>query len=222
MLPTESSDEQIEEQVSVMNKAYTGSGLSWVLAGTTRTLNAGWYNSAGPGSSEQTAMKRALRVGNAKDLNVYTVGCVVHNRHLVLATWIDPCSFKQGAGVGLLGYSTFPSSYSHAPLDDGVVMLFSSLPGGTSSPYDLGHVSSFCGSGLFITLISCSAFRLSHMRLATGLVCTILFRAAVPPMGTRFRIPRLRHPRLMVVQPVVTPALVEVSTPSVRFSPSFT
>jgi hypothetical protein len=45
--------------------------------------------------------------------------------------------FTTGSGAGLLGYSTFPDSYAGAPTDDGVVMLFSSLPGGTAVPYDL-------------------------------------------------------------------------------------
>lgn len=49
-------------------------------------------------------------------------------------------SFNSGSGAGLLGYSTFPSDYAGAELDDGVVMLFSSVPGGTAAPYNLGQV----------------------------------------------------------------------------------
>jgi hypothetical protein len=62
-----------------MNTAYAGTGYSWVLASTTRTVNADWYNNAGPSTSQQTAMKKALRTGGAADLNVYTVGCVAYN-----------------------------------------------------------------------------------------------------------------------------------------------
>ncbi|KAJ7921094.1 metalloprotease [Mycena leptocephala] len=114
-------DSQISAQVDVMNKAYSGSGITWVLGGTTRTVNAAWFNGAGPDSSLQTAMKNSLRTGGVADLNVYTVG------------------FVSGSGAGLLGYSTFPSSYSGAPKDDGVVMLFSSTPGGSTTNYNLGQ-----------------------------------------------------------------------------------
>lgn len=60
--------------MTVMNQAFASAGITWVLAGTTRTVNSGWFASAGPSSSQQTAMKSALRQGGAKDLNVYTVG----------------------------------------------------------------------------------------------------------------------------------------------------
>ncbi|KAF9527474.1 hypothetical protein CPB83DRAFT_397573 [Crepidotus variabilis] len=114
-------DSQITNQISVMNTAYAGAGITWSLAGTTRTQNSDWFSNVGPGTSQQTAMKKALRQGGANALNVYLVG------------------FKSGAGAGLLGYSTFPSDYSGNPTDDGTVILFSSLPGGTSSPYNLGQ-----------------------------------------------------------------------------------
>ncbi|TDL29159.1 zincin, partial [Rickenella mellea] len=114
-------DSQIAAQINVLNNDYASAGLSWTLAGTTRTVNSDWFNNAGPDSSQQTSMKNSLRKGGAADLNVYTVG------------------FTSGSGAGLLGYSTFPSSYSGAPKDDGVVFLFSSVPGGTSSPYNLGR-----------------------------------------------------------------------------------
>ncbi|KAJ8507452.1 hypothetical protein ONZ45_g10184 [Pleurotus djamor] len=114
-------DSQITAQMNVMNEAFASAGITWTLAGVDRTVNANWFNSAGPSSTYQTQMKTALRRGGANALNVYTVG------------------FRSGSGAGLLGYATFPSSYSRSPTDDGVVMLFSSVPGGTTTNYNLGQ-----------------------------------------------------------------------------------
>ena len=60
-----------------MNQAYAPAGITWVLAGTTRTVNADWFNRAGPNTTQQTAMKAGLRQGGAGDFNVYTVGFVL-------------------------------------------------------------------------------------------------------------------------------------------------
>lgn len=80
-------------------------------------------------------MKEALREGGAADLNVYTVG------------------FNSGSGEGLLGYATFPSSYASNPSDDGVVILFSSLPGGSTRNYDEGRVSHYCALDLTFSFL---------------------------------------------------------------------
>ncbi|KAG9041910.1 hypothetical protein FS837_011582 [Tulasnella sp. UAMH 9824] len=115
--------DQIIDQINVLNKAYASCGISFTLAGTDSTINADWFNLAGPNSSYQTAMKSALRKGGAGDLNFYSVG------------------FTRGAGQGLLGYATFPSDYARKPTDDGVVLLYSSLPGGSATPFDLGYTA---------------------------------------------------------------------------------
>ncbi|KAF8607501.1 Metalloprotease [Ceratobasidium sp. AG-I] len=112
-------DSQIAASISAMNTHYAGT-ISFVLAGTTRTTNANWFTSAAPDTSYQTAMKTALRQGGAAALNVYTVG------------------FTSGDGAGLLGYATFPSDYASNPKDDGVVILYSSVPGGSATNYNQG------------------------------------------------------------------------------------
>jgi hypothetical protein len=65
-------------------------------------------------------MKKALRKGGPADVNVYTVG------------------FRSEAGQGSLGYATFPSTYEKNPKDDGIVILYSSLPGGETIGYNQG------------------------------------------------------------------------------------
>ncbi|KAJ3211176.1 hypothetical protein HDU67_004735 [Dinochytrium kinnereticum] len=114
------TDAAIASQMAVLNADY-GGNYNFVLAGTDRTANTNWFNQAAPSTSYQTAMKTALRKGTAKDLNIYSVG------------------FTSGSGAGLLGYATFPSSYSSNPKDDGVVVLYSSLPGGSTTNYNQGR-----------------------------------------------------------------------------------
>jgi hypothetical protein len=109
---------QINDQINVLNGAYAGSDLSFVLAGTTRTTNTTWYT-AGPGSQAEAQMKGALHQGGEKALNIYT----------------------NNPGGGLLGWATFPWNYSSNSTNDGVVILYSSLPGGSAAPYNLGDTA---------------------------------------------------------------------------------
>jgi Pregnancy-associated plasma protein-A len=108
-------DSQIDAQIAVLNDAYSPWGWSFQKVATDRTNNEAWFL-AGPNSVEEREMKTALRQGSADDLNFYT----------------------NNPGGGLLGWATFPSSYASNPLNDGVVVLFSSLPGGSAAPYNLG------------------------------------------------------------------------------------
>lgn len=108
-------DSQVTAQMNVLNAAYAATPFQFVLVRTTRTTNTTWYTMT-PGSAAETQAKNALRVGGANTLNIYSANI----------------------GQGLLGWATFPSSYSAAPKSDGVVILFSSVPGGTAAPYNLG------------------------------------------------------------------------------------
>ncbi len=110
-------DSQITSQINVLNAAYASWGWSFNLVSTDRTTNASWYTCSG-GTCE-TQMKNALRQGSADDLNIYS----------------------NNMGGGLLGWATFPSSYASQPKLDGVVILYSSVPGGTAAPYNFGDTA---------------------------------------------------------------------------------
>ena len=115
------SDTAIANQIKVLNDAYAGltgganMNMTFVLAGVTRTANNTYFGAA-YGSTAETSMKTALRVGTADDLNFYTN---------------QPTS-------GELGWATFPSSYASNPKRDGVVCDWRTLPGGSMDPYNEG------------------------------------------------------------------------------------
>ncbi|MCB9795230.1 MAG: zinc metalloprotease [Alphaproteobacteria bacterium] len=112
------TDADVRAQMNVLNAAYVDSGWSFNLVSTDWTDNSSWFG-AGYGTSGEREMKSALRQGSADDLNIYT----------------------SNPGGGLLGWATFPWSYSGNPSDDGVVLLYSSLPGGSASPYNEGDTA---------------------------------------------------------------------------------
>jgi len=76
-----------------------------------RTVNDTWFG-ASPGTAAEQEMKTSLHQGTAKGLNLYT----------------------NAPGGGLLGWATFPWDYTSAPLLDGVVVWYTSLPRGSAPP----------------------------------------------------------------------------------------
>ncbi|MFT3914538.1 MAG: zinc metalloprotease [Anaeromyxobacteraceae bacterium] len=108
---------QINSQISVLNAAYAPSSFSFSLVSVDHANNSSWYTCTG-GTCE-TQMKNALRQGGSNALNLYL----------------------NNMGSGLLGWATFPWNYASSPKMDGVVVLYSSLPGGTAAPYNLGDTA---------------------------------------------------------------------------------
>ena len=109
----------LRAQIDVLNAAYAGADSAageataantpfrFEIIGVDRTTNAEWFN-AGLGSAAEREMKAALHVGGANTLNFYVTN----------------------AGGVYLGWATFPFWYEANPQQDGVVVLYSSLPGG--------------------------------------------------------------------------------------------
>ena len=113
------NDGQVLEQIQVLNAAFAATPYYFQqVGGIDRYNNSSWYT-AGPGSSAEAQMKSSLRQGDRGDLNVYI----------------------SNPGGGLLGWATFPSSFTNAPSNDGVVVLGASLPGGSAAPYNGGDTT---------------------------------------------------------------------------------
>lgn len=116
---------RVQQQVDVLNAAFASTPFYFDLMGVNVTNNSTWYTMT-QGSSAEMAAKNALRLGGKESLNIYTAS----------------------PNGGLLGWTTFPSSYASNPWNDGVVLLHSAIAGGTlfSTPtegdlvvHEVGH-----------------------------------------------------------------------------------
>lgn len=124
------SDSQIAAQIDILNAAYSGQAtlpagvtplgpntntpFRFVLRGIDRAQNTTWFNDQT--LSAERAYKTFFRQGTARTLNIYT-----------------------NSGGGALGYSYLPDIVqSSDAILDGVVVLYTTLPGGTEVPYNEG------------------------------------------------------------------------------------
>jgi hypothetical protein len=114
------TDRQIAEQVAVLNRTYGGAesteaaatGFSFTLAGVDRYYDDAWHN-----DKQSNVYRKATRQGGANALNMWLVE------------------------FGYLGIATFPWDYANQGGVDGVRVLWSSLPGGTETNYNLGETA---------------------------------------------------------------------------------
>jgi hypothetical protein len=109
---------QINDQMAVLKAAFQPHGYRFTLESVERLDNTAWSTHF-PGEPAEAEMKTALAVEPAHTLNIYA------------------CDL----GGGLLGYATFPFYYPEADPMHGVVILYSSLPGGGAEPYDEGDTA---------------------------------------------------------------------------------
>lgn len=112
------STSTLDKQIQVLNQDYAPWGITFTRVGVDYTNNATWF-AMQPGTTAESQAKTALVKSPTAQLNFYTAS----------------------PGGGLLGWATFPSSLSSKPSMDGVVILYSSLPGGTAKPYNLGRTA---------------------------------------------------------------------------------
>ncbi|KAJ3514346.1 hypothetical protein NLJ89_g2427 [Agrocybe chaxingu] len=102
---------QIDDQMTLLNERYVGTGVSFTLLNVTRVISRYWHETIDSDLPQTAHMYRLFRKGRSTSLNVYSVG------------FYD---------AGLNGYATLPVSYRTSPTRDGVVLLYATFPGGTS------------------------------------------------------------------------------------------
>jgi hypothetical protein len=105
----------IDDQIDVLNAAFAGTGFGFSLASVDRTENRRWFTRC-YSSGAESQMKNALAVDPSTHLNIYTC--------------------KPSGGI--LGYAYLPNQLPESNPLHGVVLLYSSLPGGSAAPYNLG------------------------------------------------------------------------------------
>ncbi len=105
----------VEDQIDVLNAAFAGTGFSFYLSSLDYTKNNKWFRRC-YSTGQEKKMKQALAIDPAHNLNIYTC--------------------KPSGGI--LGWAYFPSSYPESSFWHGTVLLYSSLPGGSAAPYNLG------------------------------------------------------------------------------------
>jgi hypothetical protein len=119
-------DAQINQQLTVLNNDFAAMGIQFVKATKTPT-----------GAATTGIQRRSTTISffssNDGVKKTSTGGLAGWNSQEYLNIWL--CNLDGG----LLGYATFPSSLASQPTLDGVVCLFSTLPGGTAAPYNKGR-----------------------------------------------------------------------------------
>lgn len=112
------SAEQRKRQVTALNGAYAAMGIVFTAEeGNVSVVdNPEFFRMGHMSARERNCKTQNQAVDPKRGLNFYTA---------------EP-------GGGLLGWATFPFQMEGDPTMDGVVIIHSSLPGGTGAPYDLG------------------------------------------------------------------------------------
>ncbi|CAH0043467.1 unnamed protein product [Clonostachys solani] len=120
--PSEKTDPRVKistlhRQFAVLLKSYLPYGITFNLRGTTETINTKWSR-----DGDEMGMKRALRSGGYRALNIY----YVEDLH------------------GDLGYCYYPTDAAQGSEDfyrDGCSVLSSTVPGGSMVDFRLGKTS---------------------------------------------------------------------------------
>jgi hypothetical protein len=111
-------EDRLDQQIAVLNDAFTAHGIRFAKAGVDYTDNANWFAMEIDTQAEFDA-KTALGKETDRMLNFYTTS----------------------PPEGTLGWARFPWKLATVPKIDGIVILHSALPGGDAAPFHLGDTA---------------------------------------------------------------------------------
>ncbi|KAK4034306.1 metalloprotease [Parachaetomium inaequale] len=112
------TDTMLNNQLAALNEAYAPHSIQFTLKGTTRTVNANWANDD---NGYEMTMKRSLRKGTYRTLNVYFLNGMGDN--------LGYCYFPEAGGA---------TAGSTTQIRDGCTVLAASVPGGSATNFNLG------------------------------------------------------------------------------------
>lgn len=112
------SRSRIESQISVLNTSFATAGIRFTLRSIDRRKSSKWFAMT-MGSTAEGEAKAALAIDPAHVLNIYSAA----------------------PSNGVLGWAYFPWSFPEANTMHGLVVLHSTMPGGSAKPYHLGDTA---------------------------------------------------------------------------------
>ncbi|MAD51178.1 MAG: M43 family zinc metalloprotease [Candidatus Marinimicrobia bacterium] len=110
------SNDMIVDQIEVLNDAYAPYDIFFTLVSVDYTMNDNWFADM---NQYESAYKQQLNIDPVHHLNIYS----------------------GNMPGGLLGWSYMPYSWPENHYMHGVCLLYSTLPGGTSYPYNAGDIA---------------------------------------------------------------------------------
>lgn len=133
------TDDMINQQLSILQTSYQDAGITYRLQGVTRHVNDNWAR-----DKDDIAMKKALRKGTYKTLNVYFQTNLQAAPGQSGRTSSSSSRANNDLSASVLGFCTLPdpsinsTSPASSYVKDGCNVLANTMPGGALDLYNRG------------------------------------------------------------------------------------
>ncbi|KAJ5092669.1 hypothetical protein N7456_008530 [Penicillium angulare] len=133
------TDDMVDYQLSILQDSYEDAGMKFLLQGVTRHVNDNWAQ-----DGDDIAMKKALRRGSYRTLNVYFQTDLQAAPGQAGRTTHRGASMSNDLSSSVLGFCTLPDPSVNATsarddyVKDGCNILAKTMPGGSLDLYNRG------------------------------------------------------------------------------------